>query len=116
MSNHETVDSFLDELAQVLEQQRDAELERVARALGMSVRTLQRRLRESGTWFVRERVKARVRYAQRRMVTNPVMPLSLVAFDAGFSSPAQLTAAFQKVERTTPSAWRRAFLAEAAKT
>lgn len=97
----------LDELHEVLDEHRASpDLARIARTLGLSVRSLQRRLREHGTSFVREVERARVRHAQKLM-TAGALPLSRIALDAGFTSPGRLSIAFRKVEGTTPSAWRR---------
>lgn len=82
------------------------EIGALARALALSVRTLQRRLRAEGTSFEREVWNSRVRRAQRLMLETD-FPLSRVAQDAGFTSLSRLSVVFRRIIGTTPSAWRR---------
>lgn len=82
------------------------EIGALARALALSVRTLQRRLRAEGTSFEREVWNSRVRRAQRLMIETD-LPLSRVAQDAGFTSLSRLSVVFRRITGTTPSAWRR---------
>ncbi|AKV00880.1 Transcriptional regulator, AraC family [Labilithrix luteola] len=83
------------------------DVEPIAKTMGVSVRTLQRRLFAHETSFEREVSLARVRRAQRLMLeTN--LPLSRVATECGFSSLSRLSVVFRKMQGTTPSEWRRA--------
>lgn len=90
----------------VLSDLRDATLESASRALGVSERTLQRRLKEEGTTFAAELVAARIEEARRRMRDTDA-PLSAIALDAGFSSQQHLSTAFKKATGEQPSAWRK---------
>ncbi len=74
-------------------------------ALGMSWRTLQRRLKDAGTTFQREVAAARLRDAQRRMLDSDD-PLTAVAIDVGFATLQHFSAAFREATGETPSAWR----------
>jgi AraC-like DNA-binding protein len=82
-----------------------ASVESAADALHLSVRTLQRRLREARTSFQIELSIARVRVAQQMMAETDES-LTGIAFAVGFASPAHFSAQFRKVEGESPSAWR----------
>jgi AraC-like DNA-binding protein len=77
----------------------------VARALGVSTRTLQRRLREAGTTFQHEVTTVRVRAAQR-MMKETQHTLARIAQDAGFTSAATFSVAFRKLVGRSPREWR----------
>lgn len=79
----------------------------VARALGVSARTLQRRLKEAGTSFQREVTIVRIREAQRLM-RDTDHTLARIAIDAGFASAATFSVAFRKVIGQSPRDWREA--------
>jgi AraC-like DNA-binding protein len=80
-------------------------LQGAARQLGLSARTLQRRLRDEGSSFQGEVVAARLRVAQRLMLETSAS-LGEVAFEAGYASPAHLSTHFRKAVGEAPSAWR----------
>jgi AraC-like DNA-binding protein len=82
------------------------DLEPVARALALSDRTLQRRLKELGTTFQREVTATRLQEVQRRLLDTDDA-LTVIAVDLGFASPQHLSALFKKELGTTPSEWRR---------
>lgn len=84
----------------------DPSLDDAARALAIASRTLQRRLSESGTSFLDEIGKARVRVAQRMMLASDV-PVSNVALDVGCASPQHFASLFKKLVGETPTAWRK---------
>ncbi len=86
---------------------RHTTLARAARSLGLSARTLQRRLRADGTTFERELNRARVRAAQALMSETDAS-LTAIAFEVGCASPAHLSVLFRKVTGESPSEWRRA--------
>lgn len=91
-----------------LDRHRDApDIARAARTLGLSERTLQRRLREAGTTFQREVLGARLRAAERRMLESDA-PLTTIALEAGFASLQNFSAVFRKATGVAPSAWRAA--------
>lgn len=79
----------------------------VARALGVSVRTLQRRLHDAGTTFQREVTSVRIRAAQRAMRESP-HTLARIANDVGFTSAATFSVAFRKLVGRSPREWRDA--------
>ena len=76
-----------------------------ARALGVSDRTLQRRLREAGTSFQDEYNGARVRAAQRLLLDSD-MPITQIALEVGCASPQHFSSLFRRLAGTSPSAWR----------
>lgn len=84
----------------------DVDAARAAKALGLSERTLQRRLQEANTTFLAELGTVRIEEAQRRMLDSDA-PLTAIAVDVGFSSLQHFSAAFRKSTGETPSAWRQ---------
>ncbi len=75
------------------------------RALGLSERTLQRRLEAAGTSFQKELVATRIAEAQRRLLDSDD-PLTAVALDVGFSSLQHFSHQFRLTTGEAPSAWR----------
>jgi AraC-like DNA-binding protein len=76
-----------------------------ARFLGVSERTLQRRLAETSTSFVEEVAQARVRVAQRLLLDSGA-PLTTIALDVGCGSLQHFSALFRRITGSSPSAWR----------
>ena len=87
-------------------------IERVARELRTSTRTLQRRLRDAGTTYQALLDEVRRRSA-RRLRANTKLDAREVAFLLGFEELNSFTRAFHVWEGTTPTRWREA---EAART
>jgi AraC-like DNA-binding protein len=81
-------------------------VEEAAKALGLSDRTLQRRLQEAGTSFQDEVQNARMRVAERLLLDTDAS-LTSIAFDVGYSSLQRFSALFRKVKGEAPSAWRK---------
>ncbi|MEY2934875.1 MAG: hypothetical protein RL033_5624 [Pseudomonadota bacterium] len=101
------VPGFLTELHTALAADLDnAELARTAAQLGISARTLQRRLQELGTSFRAELDITRIREGQRRMLHSD-SPLTQIAIDLGFSSLQNFSRQFRRVAGESPSAWRQ---------
>lgn len=92
--------------AALMEQLFGATLESVAKALGVSHRTLQRRLQDAGTSFASELLRARLDEARRRMRDSDE-PLASIALAVGFSSQQHLSTAFKKATGEQPSGWRK---------
>jgi AraC-like DNA-binding protein len=96
---------LLSSLRQLLEQGGSAlALSEAAKALGVSRRTLQRRLTGAGTSFQRELTDARIRVAQRLLEGSA--SVTRVALDTGFSSPQSFNATFRRKTGVSPTAWR----------
>jgi AraC-like DNA-binding protein len=94
------------ELRAVLEAQLDGiGVKEAARALGLSDRTLQRRLREAGTSFQDELNGARIRAAQRLLLDSD-MPITQIALEVGCASPQHFSTLFRRLAGASPSAWR----------
>lgn len=77
----------------------------VARALGLSQRTFQRRLRDAGTTFREERD----RYLSMQiedLLSGTELDLDAIAAHVGLSSASHLVAHFRATHDTTPGAWR----------
>ncbi|MEZ5963111.1 MAG: AraC family transcriptional regulator ligand-binding domain-containing protein [Planctomycetota bacterium] len=77
----------------------------VAEDLGMSTRTLQRRLREAGLSFQKQVENARRELAQHYLV-NTSVELKQAAYLLGFEDSNSFFRAFQSWEGTTPGDWR----------
>lgn len=81
-----------------------------ASLMGTSVRTLARRLKESGTTY--RSVVDDVRFdAARRYLKNPDLRIGDVAFAVGFDDPAHFTRMFRRIAGLTPRQYRRAIQA-----
>ncbi len=83
----------------------DVTVEQAARALGLSARSLQRKLGEVATTFSDELAEARVR-AARRMLADGNAPLTAIAFDVGCASLQHFSALFRRRTQESPSAFR----------
>ncbi|HEY2515207.1 MAG TPA: AraC family transcriptional regulator ligand-binding domain-containing protein [Polyangiaceae bacterium] len=102
--------SLLDDVRAVLSQRICGErpaVDKVAKALGLSGRTLQRRLEELGTSYQRLLDDVRHRSA-RRLLSNTDLDPGEVAFLLGFEEFNSFTRAFHGWEGTTPARWRAA--------
>jgi AraC-like DNA-binding protein len=77
-----------------------------ASRLGMSERSLQRKLADADTTFQDELADARVR-AAKRMLLDGDAPLTSIAFDVGCASLQHFSALFRKRTRLSPSAFRK---------
>jgi AraC-like DNA-binding protein len=76
-----------------------------AARLGLSVRTLQRRLAESRTSFARELRDARVHQAKRRLRESDDA-ITVIAIDLGFGSTQHFSRLFRSLTGMTPTDWR----------
>ncbi len=77
----------------------------VARALGLSARTLRRRLSEEGTSF-RDVVDEALGALARRLVSDSDRPIEATAYAMGFSHPSAFHRAFKRWTGATPAASR----------
>ena len=91
----------------VFEERRAAGAADVAHALGLSQRTLQRRLAEAGTTF-REQRDRYLSLEIERLLPGTELDLDAIAGEGGFSSASHLVAHFRATHGTTPGAWRAA--------
>jgi AraC-like DNA-binding protein len=98
--------SFLVALRQKLEAQPGrVSLEDAARALGLSPRSLQRKLREAGSTYQGEVASAQVRAAQA-LLRDSELSLTAIAFEVGCATPQHFSTLFRRVAGEPPSAWR----------
>jgi AraC-like DNA-binding protein len=82
-------------------------IDKIAKNLGLSARTLQRRLEEAGTTY--QRLLDEVRHeSARRLLASTEVDTEEVAFLLGFEEYNSFTRAFQSWEGTTPKQWRGA--------
>lgn len=77
----------------------------MARSMGMSERTLNRRLAQDGLSYARVLEKARKRLAEG-LLGRSGMSLAEVAFLTGFAEQSSFTRAFRRWTGQTPAAWR----------
>ena len=77
----------------------------IARTLGMSPRTLQRRLEERGTSFGRVLEEVR-RQRALQLLSVPRMSVGEVAFCLGYANPRAFYRSFRRWTGRTPSEWR----------
>lgn len=80
----------------------------IARALGMSARTLQRRLREAGTSLQKELIGFRVEAAKKRLIESDT-PVTVIALDLGFATPQHFSRQFREATGVAPTEWRTRF-------
>jgi AraC-like DNA-binding protein len=82
-----------------------AHVDGASKSLGLSSRTLQRRLELAGTSFQQELMAVRLAEAERRMLDSDA-PLTVVALDSGFGTLQHFSAAFRRARGVSPSQWR----------
>ena len=87
-------------------------IDAISQVLHMSPRTLQRRLRESGSSFQRVLDEARHQMA-RYYLSNSVLELNEAAYLLGFEDPNSFGRAFRAWEGVPPSDWRETHRASA---
>lgn len=92
-------------IARQLSEGRRPSLAAVARRLGFSTRTLQRRLDESSTSFQEQLASVRRTTASRLLATTELDPVA-IAMLLGFTEPNSFARAFRGWEQTSPSRWR----------
>ena len=80
----------------------------IARRLGMSRRTLQRRLEEAGTRYADIQRAVLVRRA-KALLSGEALSIGRIAIELGYADAAHFTRAFLEWTGVTPSQWRRSF-------
>lgn len=94
------------QLARMFLGDEQAQMNCVASAAGISVRTLQRRLAECGTDF--STVIERARYESAvDLMKDPGLPLGEIAYTLGYHEASSFTRAFRRWTGSTPSDFRR---------
>ncbi|MFX0542448.1 helix-turn-helix domain-containing protein [Roseovarius sp. S4756] len=83
-----------------------------AEIAGISARTLQRRLKQSGSTYSQILQEARFELARKRL-EDPGMKVIDVAMMVGYDSPQHFTRAFRRFTGVTPSQYRNQRIAEA---
>ena len=81
------------------------EIEEVARLADMSVRTLQRQLKQGGLRFNDLLNQAKFEHA-KQMLGDPEISIKAIAESLGYSDPAHFTRAFRRWTDVTPSKYR----------
>jgi len=76
-----------------------------AKRLGMSERTLQRRLQRADTSYQEQLNHARIR-AARKLLIDTDAPITTIALEVGCSSPQHFSALFRRLVGKTPSDYR----------
>src|SRR5262249_33306887 len=82
------------------------DMEAVARALGLSARSLGRRLSEEGVTF-REVVDGALAALAKRLIADGSRPIEAAAYEMGFSHPSAFHRAFKRWTGATPASVRR---------
>ncbi|KQO73078.1 AraC family transcriptional regulator [Methylobacterium sp. Leaf87] len=78
----------------------------IARRLGLSRRSLQRRLDDAGTRYadIQQRIMAR---RAKTLLAEPALPIGRIACELGYTDGSHFTRAFLEWTGMTPSQWRR---------
>lgn len=108
LPKNNTARTLVDDVRKVLSEMINGDrpaISKVAKSLGMSVRTLQRRLGELGTSYQDLLDNVRHQWAQRLLKTKD-LGIGEVAFLLGFEEVNSFARAFQDWEGTTPAKWR----------
>jgi AraC-like DNA-binding protein len=82
-------------------------LDDASRALGLSARSLQRKLRELDTTFQTELSTSQVRVAQL-LLRESAASLTAIALEVGCATPQHFSALFRRITGQSPSEWRDA--------
>jgi AraC-like DNA-binding protein len=102
----QAADGFLGRLQAVVERGLPRpELAAVGAAVGLSVRSLQRRLREEGSSFRQEVLAARLRVAARLLVGGDEK-ITAIALECGFPSSQHFANQFRRARGLAPSEYR----------
>jgi AraC-like DNA-binding protein len=104
--------ALLGSLRTVLEAKLDSAITDAAKRLGVSSRSLQRKLGELGTTFQDELSRVRAGVAKRMLIETDA-PLTSVALDLGFASLQAFSAWFREEHGESPSAFRKRARGEA---
>jgi len=99
-------DTQLDQILAQSVMRGDCSLRSVAKSLGMSARSLQRRLSAEGRSFQAELDRVRSGIAARYLEEGQV-PLTVLADMLGYSDLASFSRAFKRTRGDSPLAWRR---------
>jgi AraC-like DNA-binding protein len=84
----------------------------MAEVIGLSGRTLQRRLRQNGRTYTDVLQEARFELAAE-MLVDPSARVIDVAMAAGYESPQHFARAFRRLAGVSPTAYRRTAMAAA---
>ena len=83
-------------------------VQRYARALGCSAKSLARATREVVGMSAKELLTARIALEAKRRLAHSTTPVALIGEELGFSEPTNFVKFFRREARTTPGAFRRA--------
>jgi AraC-like DNA-binding protein len=85
---------------------RPIEQERIAREIGMSSRTMRRKLAEQGSSFQEVLDECRMRQALFEFRTRPDLSIAEIALRLGYAEHSNFTRAFHRWSGVSPQAWR----------
>ena len=83
------------------------ELATASRAIGVSPRTLQRRLNQYGLTYSELISQVRFEVAKARLTTEVSISVTEIGFELGYSDPGSFTRAFRRFAGVPPSEYRR---------
>ncbi len=86
---------------------RDFGIDKIARAAGMSRRTLQRRLSEVGVSYTALVDQVRFEIARELLLVSPKLAVTHIGYELGYRDPGSFTRAFRRFAGTSPAAFRR---------
>ena len=85
---------------------RPIEQDRIAREIGMSSRTMRRKLADEGSSFQEVLDECRMRQALFEFRTRPDLPIAEIALRLGYAEHSNFTRAFHRWSGVSPQAWR----------
>ncbi|MFM2371621.1 MAG: hypothetical protein RIS85_1343, partial [Pseudomonadota bacterium] len=100
---------LVDRLAQVVFRDLNThtiEQDRIAREIGMSSRTMRRKLAEEGSSFQQVLDECRMRQAVFEFRTRPDLSIAQIALRLGYAEHSNFTRAFHRWSGMSPHAWR----------
>jgi AraC-like DNA-binding protein len=103
------ISGFVDGLKAVISQyvaEPELSIEMIAEVNGCSVRSLQRRLKESGIRYNDLVNEARMQYSEKRLAAGD-MPITDIAYQLGYNDAAHFSRAFKRWTGMTPRQFRK---------
>ena len=81
-------------------------IDSVARAAGLSRRTLQRRLEDAGITYSAVLDQARFEVARSMLIDSPETGITEISYEVGYQDPGSFSRAFRRLTGVTPRSYR----------